>query len=564
MRHLRSGHAVAVSAAFLLSLSTLGASAQTLGSDFSSIYNVRDVGAAGDVPSSYGALLFKTGDPETLLVAGNMGDVAAKIYQIKVIRDAQKHITGFAATASFLADAPGVASGWGIDGGMDYGPNGVLFYTSTHEGGISQIKPGTTTPAKQTLMSGLGIDGGGGGLLFVPSDFPGAGRLKLSGPSSYAWFDTTITPDGSGTYGIAPVGAAIEIVNYGQGLAYVKAGKTAFAKNSVLIASMQDDRIVAYEVDSNGDPIVSTLREFLTGYYLVTGVTVDPVTGDFLAATSDGNNPHILLIGNLSVSQTQVHITAPAEGASFTAPATFPVNAEAVQPGGSIARVDFYQDTKWLSSVSGTSFSTLADNLLAGQYTFTAVAFDGGGNATTSAPVHISVVNYGPGITLVYPTNNTTLPACADLRITAHVQPGNSEIASVTFFDGSTVLGVSQDAYDFQPYVWSELDLDAGTRTFSVMVTDKNGLSSVAVATNMVILPLQLNKMTLHHYVTNQLRFCFKGDPGSNYIWESTTNLTAPQWMPYLTNTAPAGRMQVTNQLNSHFRTEFFRARRAN
>jgi hypothetical protein len=564
MLHHRIPHFVAVPAALLLCLSTFSGPAQTLGPAFSSIYSVRDVSVAGDVPSSYGALLFKAGDPETLLVAGNMGDTAAKIYQIKVTRDAQKHITGFATTASFFANAPGVASGWGIDGGMDYAPNGVLFYTSTHDGGISQIKPGSTAPGKQMLMSDLGTDGGGGGLLFVPAGFPGAGRLKLSGASSYSWYDTTVTADGAGTYDIAPVGNAIEIVNYGQGMAYVQAGKPAFPKNSVLIASTQEDRLVTYEVDANGDPVASTLRDFLTGFYLVTGVTVDPVTGDFLAATSEGNNPHILLIGSLSVSQTQVHITAPTEGSSFTAPATFSVNAEATQPGGSIARVDFYQDTQLLASASGSSFSALADNLLAGQYSFTAVAFDGGGNATTSAPVHISVVNYGPGVTLVYPTNNTTLAACTDLRMVANLQPGNSEIASVTFFDGSMVLGVSQDAYDFQPYVWSELDLDAGTRTFSVMVTDNNGLSSVAVATNVVILPLQLNKMTLHHYVTNQLKFCFRGQTGSNYVWESTTNLTSPKWVPFQTNTAPAGRLQVTNQLDSHLRSQYFRSRQAN
>ncbi len=564
MLHPRIPHFAAVPAAFLVCLSTFSGPAQTLGPDFSSIYSVRDVGAAGDVPSAYGAVVFKAGDPETLLVAGSMGDLAAKIYQVKVTRDAQKHITGFAATASFFADATGVNSGWGIDGGMDYAPNGVLFYTSTHEGGISQIKPGSTAPGKQVLMSDLGMDGGGGGLLFVPAGFPGAGRLKLSGAASSSWYDTTVTADGGGTYDIAPVGNYIEIVNYGQGLAYVQAGKPAFAKSSVLIASMQNDRIVAYEVDANGDPVASTLRDFLTDYYLVTGITVDPITGDFLAATSDGNSPHIVLIGNLSVSQTQVHITAPAEGSSFTAPATFPVNAEATQPGGSIARVDIYQDTKLLASVSGGSYSTLADSLLAGQYAFTAVAFDGGGNATTSAPVHISVVNNGPGITLVYPTNNTTLAACTDLRMVANLQPGNSEIASVTFFDGSTILGVSHEAYDFQPYRWSELDLDAGTRIFSVMVTDKNGFSSVAVATNVVILPLQLNKMTLHHYATNQLKFCFRGQTGSNYVWESTTNLMSPKWAPFQTNTATAGRLQVTNTLDSHLRSQYFRSRQAN
>jgi hypothetical protein len=560
--HLRSGFVTAVSAAFFLNLSPRHAPAQTLGTDFSTAYSVRDVGAAGDLLTSYGALLFKAADPDTLLVGAPLGDTAAKIYQIKVTRDAQKHITGFAATASVYADAPGVASGWGIDGGMDYAPNGVLFYTSSHEGGISQIKPGSTTPSKQGLMSDLGIDGGGGGLLFVPAGFSGAGSLKLSGAMSFDWLSTSITPDGSGTYNIAPVGSAIEIANYGQGLAYVKAGKPAFVKDSVLIACSGDDRVVAYEVDANGDPVPSTQRDFLTGFYENVGLTADPVTGDFLVANSDFNNPHILVIGNMSVGQTQVRITSPADGSSFTAPATLQVEAEASQTNGAITRVDFYQGTTLLSSATGPFFSIQAE-LTTGQYTLAAVAIDGGGNATTSAPVHISVVNHGPGVTLLFPTNNTVLRACSDLTLAAQVQLGNSDIASVTFFDGATTLGVSHAPYDFKPYQWSELDLDGGTNTFSVWVTDNNGVSSVAVATNVVVLPLPLNTLSIHHYVANQLRFCFRGAAGSNYVWETTSSLTAPQWTPFLTNAATGARIQVTNQLDSSSRSGFFRTQRA-
>jgi hypothetical protein len=291
--------------------------------------------------------------------------------------------------------------------------------------------------------------------------------------------------------------------------AYVKAGKPAFVKDSVLIACYGDDRVVAYEVDANGDPIPSTQRDFLMGFYENVGLTVDPVTGDFLVANSDFNNPHILVIGNMSVGLTQVRITSPADGSSFTAPATLQVEAEASQTNGAITRVDFYQGTTLLSSATGPFFSIQAE-LTTGQYTLTAVAIDGGGNATTSAPVHISVVNHGPGVTLLFPTNNTVLRAWSDLTLAAQVQLGNSDIASVTFFDGATTLGVSHAPYDFEPYQWSELDLDGGTHTFSVWVTDNNGVSSVAVATNVVVLPLPLNTLSIHHYVANQLRFCFR------------------------------------------------------
>ena len=565
----RSPLLLVVPSALVLGLSVLSAIAQTLGPAFVGSYNVRDLGAAGDVPGGYGALLFKAGDSNTLLVAGNSDDVMAQIYQITVTRDAQKHITGFAPTAAYFADAPGIPPehpldvAGGIDGGLDYGPNGVLFYTSYHDGAISQIKPGATSPNKQTRMSALGIDGAGGALLFVPAGFPGAGRLKLTGATSFQWFDTVVTADGTGTFIIAAPSKAVEIVNYGQGLIYVKAGNPAFAKDSVVITSQGDDRVVTYEVDSNGDPIPTTLREIISGFYQVKGATQDPVTGDLLFGNGDFNSPRILLVGALGVSQTQVHITAPVEGASFTAPASFFFEADASNPGGSIARVDFFIGTSLWYSAPRPPFRILADGLPAGSHTLTAVAIDGAGNATTSAPVHISAVNFGPKITLVFPTNNTVLPACSTLTMVAQVQPGNAAIAMIEFFDGSTRLGASVAPYNFQPYSWTETDLAEGTVAFSVKITDQNGLSSLAIATNVIVQPLPLHQLVIHRFLANQLKFCFKGNLGSNYVWESSTSLQAPTWVPFLTNTANGDRIQVTNQFDVLTVNAFFRNRKA-
>ena len=133
----------------------------------------------------------------------------------------------------------------------------------------------------------------------------------------------------------------------------------------------------------------------------------------------------------------------------------------------------------------------------------TAVAIDGSGNATTSAPVHISVVNYAPQVTLAYPTNNMVFGPCSDLTLIANVQPGNSEIATVEFFRGTNSLSVSHRPWNVAPYFWTDQDLDEGTGTYSVRVTDQNGLTGVAVVTNIVVQPLPLHKLVIHHYQAN-------------------------------------------------------------
>ena len=120
-------------------LMVITATAQTLGPGFANSYSVRDLGVAGDVPPTYGALHFKANDAGTLLMGGDATSPTAKIYQIQVIRDAQNHISGFAPISTYLADAPGMPPELpldvegGIDRGLDYGPGGVL--SGIREGG---------------------------------------------------------------------------------------------------------------------------------------------------------------------------------------------------------------------------------------------------------------------------------------------------------------------------------------------------------------------------------------------------------------------------------------------
>ena len=550
------------------------AKGQSLGAEFADGYQIRDLGGAAELPANYGGLVFKAGEPDTLLVAGNATSTDGKIFAVKVKRDATGHITGLAESAVFFANAPGLPpeleldpSG-GIESGLSYGPEGVLFYTSYHDGGISQIKPGSTGPDKQIRRRSLGFgDTWGGGLLFVPTGFPGAGRLKIVDFDTADWHDTTVKADGAGTFDIMPpVKTLGDIAPSGQGVTYARAGLPGFPKASVLIACNLDDRILAYEVDDNGDPLEATRRVFITDFGYPSGATVDAVTGDFLF-TSSGQQPRVVMVGRFSTSLAQVRITAPADGSVYTAPASFPLEAEASQAGGSIARVEFYQGDRLFAAVSKAPYATLADSVPAGAYAFTAVAIDGNGNAATSAVTRVTVVNVGPEVTLSYPTNNTSLPACSSVLMTAVVQPGNSEIAAVEFFDGTTSLEVNTNAYDFEPYTYFAWHRDEGAHTMSVKVTAKNGLTGTAVATNVVIRPLPLNGLALHHLAANQLMFCFKGLAGSNYVWETSDTLSFPAkgqaavWTPFLTNTLNVSATRLTNQYNPSEPRRFYRVR---
>ncbi|MDP6343266.1 MAG: PEP-CTERM sorting domain-containing protein [Alphaproteobacteria bacterium] len=271
------------------------ARALTFGLDFSGSYTDFDLGGPSGVPGPLGGLTFKAGDPNTLLIGGNANSTAADIYQIGLTRDINGHINGFTGPATFFADAYG--STGGIDGGLRYGPGGVLFYTSYGDNHIGQIKPGSTAPDKLVDLNPLGIGSSVGSLEFVPAGFAGAGKLKLVSYNTGQWYDATLTPDGFGTYDVSAPILRATLGGGPEGIVYIEAGNAGFGVDSVLVSEYGNGKVAAYEIDANGDPITSTRRDFITDLSNAEGALIDPLTGDFLFSTFGGGDRVVVIQG---------------------------------------------------------------------------------------------------------------------------------------------------------------------------------------------------------------------------------------------------------------------------
>jgi hypothetical protein len=539
-------------------------SGQSLGPDFAPGYNIRDLGAIAGVPEPNGALLFAPDDPNSLIASGNANFYDAQLFKISVKRDLSGHITGFIDPAVFFANVPGTVdeSGnltSGIDGGLDYYSGGMYFYSTFNDGSISQFKPGEVQPAKQTRFSQIGVEGEGGGLLFVPPGLPGAGRLKITSYSGDKWYDTTIVSNSAGTYDIQLPSHIIDLPGDPEGFAYVKAGSPGFSRPSVLVALYMDNKIVAYEVDANGDPIPATQRDFVTDLNGATGATRDPVTGDFIFTSFE--DPRIFVVGGFTVANLTVRFTEPTNNAQFSNPASFPLAVEADQQGGLISQVEFSNGSELIGSLTSPPFRFYVNNLMAGDYVFTAVAHGQGGQ-TASASVKVKVVNDGPLITLLSITNNAQLRECTDLWLDTAVTAQSGAIVQGDFYEDGQVIGTLSIA----PFRFWVKHLTAGTHTFATKVTDANGLSAMAIVTNILVQPLPTNSFAIHHYTPNQILVCFRGEPGSSYVWEATSTLADlqlpnPVWTPFLTNTAASQTYHRTNDFNSKGIGEFYRAR---
>jgi hypothetical protein len=90
-----------------------------------------------------------------------------------------------------------------------------------------------------------------------------------------------------------------------------------------------------------------------------------------------------------------VSLTAPAGGATFTAPASIAVTAQASDPENRLARVEFYAGSTRIGSLTAAPFKVTWASVPAGTYSLTAVAFDLDGGSATSAPIAVSVTASG-------------------------------------------------------------------------------------------------------------------------------------------------------------------------
>ena len=104
-----------------------------------------------------------------------------------------------------------------------------------------------------------------------------------------------------------------------------------------------------------------------------------------------------------------VVISAPANGATFTAPASVSFIAEADALYNSLGYVSFYTNGVFLAAVSNAPYSFTATGLTAGDYMLTATAIDDAGVSGTSAPVSFTVAA-GSGLPYGLATNGVLAP----------------------------------------------------------------------------------------------------------------------------------------------------------
>lgn len=251
------------------------AQAQSVLAPFNSYY---EAVALGQMPGvfNYGGIAFAPGNPNVLLISPYL---SGQVRAVSLVRDSQGFITGFSGSTVY-------ATVGGTDGGLAFGPTGVLFFTWYGPNRLGQILPGSTTANRVDDLAPLGIGGSVGTCAFVPAGRGGAGRFKIATYATSKWYDVTLAPDGAGTFQLQNVTDVATIQGGPEGILYPPSTAPLLG-NHVLVADWNSG-LYAYQTDANGDPLPATRQLVMTGLSGNAGGAVDPVTGDMLFSGNGG------------------------------------------------------------------------------------------------------------------------------------------------------------------------------------------------------------------------------------------------------------------------------------
>jgi GH18 family chitinase len=199
-----------------------------------------------------------------------------------------------------------------------------------------------------------------------------------------------------------------------------------------------------------------------------------------------------------------VSITSPANNASFTAPASITITANAADADGTVSKVDFYNGTVLLGTDATSPYSLVWTNVATGTYALTVKATDNANAVTTSSVVNVTVttvtVNQPPTVSLTSPANNASFSAPASITINATAADVDGSVSKVDFYNGSTLL--FSDATS--PYSYNWTNVAAGSYSITAKATDNAGASTTSSVVKVVVNAVVSNSCTgIANYVEN-------------------------------------------------------------
>jgi hypothetical protein len=188
-----------------------------------------------------------------------------------------------------------------------------------------------------------------------------------------------------------------------------------------------------------------------------------------------------------SDSLPTVTLTQPADGATFTPPATVDLAATASDADGTVVKVEFFNGTTKLGEDTTAPYSFTWSGVAAGTYTLTARATDDLGGVTTSAASRITVNagNTPPTASITSPADGATFAWKPTITITAAAGDSDGNVTNVEFRDGTTVLSTDTSA----PYSFTWRNVPQGSHVLTARATDNASAVTISSPVGITVRP---------------------------------------------------------------------------
>jgi len=211
-------------------------------------------------------------------------------------------------------------------------------------------------------------------------------------------------------------------------------------------------------------------------------------TSHTISASTTVKADTLKITTNSTNQSPTVTLGGPANGATFTAPATVALAATASDPEKQMAKVEFYSGATLLATDTSAPYSFSWTSVPAGTYTLTAKAYDAAGASGTSAAVTVTVgsaANQPPTVALTGPLAGTSYTAPAGMALTATANDPENQLARVDFYSGTTLIGSDATA----PFSFNWAGVAAGTYTLSAKAVDAKGATATSSSVTVTVAP---------------------------------------------------------------------------
>jgi uncharacterized repeat protein (TIGR01451 family) len=246
---------------------------------------------------------------------------------------------------------------------------------------------------------------------------------------------------------------------------------TAFDSDGTVakVEFLDNGELIASGIPSAENRLTITERNVSFGFHSIIAVVTDN------AGRQNISNAANIIVNGSAV----VNILKPADGSLIAPGSDVTITAKASHPSGLINKVEFFANSESLGEgvLVGPNKYELRRNKIEGRiYPITAVATDGSGITTTTAPVNVTVTK-PPIVSIVNPSEGASFPSLYNINITAKASDPDGSIKKVDFYANGLLIGSASDVgTDRFMMTWRRLQ--DGVHSLTAVATDELGVTS--------------------------------------------------------------------------------------